>query len=225
MFFLFLLSALIFYKDIVKMSLTEKRIAKLYVNHVILLKSVVKVEVVSHYYYLCKKIRYIIAIMRKMFFIAVAVCSAFVVASCKSNDNLYKTAYDEALMEQNNGGQSQQSEAVEIAPVVSSTVKAADVDESYRTEKVVIASGNAALLKEYSVVCGSYKNKDGAERVRAELVGEGYDAIIVQNPNGLYRVICASYDSRNEAAQARARFKAAHPQNADYQKAWLLYNK
>lgn len=163
--------------------------------------------------------------MRKMFFVAVAVCSAFVVASCKSNDNLYKTAYDEALMEQNNGGQSQQSEAVEIAPVVSSTVKAADVDESYRTEKVVIASGNAALLKEYSVVCGSYKNKDGAERVRAELVGEGYDAIIVQNPNGLYRVICASYDSRNEAAQARARFKAAHPQNADYQKAWLLYNK
>ena len=55
MFFLFLLSALIFYKDIVKMGLTEKRIAKLYVNHVILLKSVVKVEVVSHYYYLCKK--------------------------------------------------------------------------------------------------------------------------------------------------------------------------
>ena len=163
--------------------------------------------------------------MRKMFFIAVAVCSAFVVVSCKSKDNLYKTAYDEALMEQSSEGQGQQSEAVEIAPVVSSTVKAADVDDSYRTEKVVIASGNAGSLKEYSVVCGSYKNKDGAERVRAELVGEGYDAIIVQNPNGLYRVICASYDSRSEAAQARARFKAAHPQNADYQKAWLLYNK
>ena len=57
------------------------------------------------------------------------------------------------------------------------------------------------------------------------LIGEGYDAIIVQSPKGLYRVICASYDSRSEAAEARARFKAAHPDNADYQKAWLLYNK
>lgn len=163
--------------------------------------------------------------MRKMFFIAVAVCSAFAVTSCKTNKSLYETAYDEALVEQSNEGQSQQSEAVEIAPVVSSTAKAADVDETYRTEKVVLASGNADSLKEFSVVCGSYKNKDGAERIRTELVGEGYDAIIVQNPNGLYRVICASYDSRSEAAQARARFKAAHPQNADYQKAWLLYNK
>ena len=124
-----------------------------------------------------------------------------------------------------NEGQSQQSEAVEIAPVVSSTSKAQDVDDSYRTEKVVLASGDASSLKEYSVVCGSYGKKDGAERIRTELIGEGYDAIIVQSPKGLYRVICASYDSRSEAAEARARFKAAHPDNADYQKAWLLYNK
>ncbi|MBR5813690.1 MAG: SPOR domain-containing protein [Bacteroidaceae bacterium] len=162
--------------------------------------------------------------MRKMFFVAVALCSALVMVSCKSKDNLYKTAYDEARMEQNNEGQGQQSEAVEIAPVVSSTSKSSGADESYRSEKVVLASGNASSLKEYSVVCGSYGKKEGAEKVRAELVGEGYDAIIVQNPNGLYRVICASYDSRSEAAEARARFKAAHPNNADYQKAWLLYN-
>ena len=70
---------------------------------------------------------------------------------------------------------------------------------------------------------GSYEAKTTTNKY-AELVGEGYDAIIVQNPNGLYRVICASYDSRSEAAEARARFKAAHPNNADYQKAWLLYN-
>lgn len=163
--------------------------------------------------------------MRKMFFVAVAFCSALVLVSCKSKDNLYKTAYDEARMEQSNEGQSQQSEAVEIAPVVSSTSKAQNVDDSYRTEKVVLASGDASSLKEYSVVCGSYGKKDGAERIRTELIGEGYDAIIVQSPKGLYRVICASYDSRSEAAEARARFKAAHPDNADYQKAWLLYNK
>ena len=53
---------------------------------------------------------------------------------------------------------------------------------------------------------------------------EGYEAIIVQSPKGLFRVVCASFDSRQEAANARAQFKADHPHNADYQKAWLLYN-
>ena len=33
------------------------------------------------------------------------------------------------------------------------------------------------------------------------------------------------YDTKEEAAASRARFKAAHPNNSDYQKAWLLYNK
>lgn len=163
--------------------------------------------------------------MKKMFVVAVALCAVFSVSSCKSKDSLYKTAYDEARVEQSNEGQSQQNEPVEIAPVVSSTAKLADVDDSYRTEKVVLASGAAGSLKEFSVVCGSYGKKEGAESVRAELIAEGYDAIIVQSPKGLYRVVCASFDSRAEAAEARARFKAAHPQNADYQKAWLLYNK
>jgi cell division protein FtsN len=58
------------------------------------------------------------------------------------------------------------------------------------------------------------------------LVDEGYNAIVVQNPaTGLYRVVCASCDTKEEAAVARDKFKADHPRNNDYQKAWLLYNK
>ena len=105
-----------------------------------------------------------------MFFVAVAFCSALVLVSCKSKDNLYKTAYDEARMEQSNEGQSQQSEAVEIAPVVSSTSKAQDVDDSYRTEKVVLASGDASSLKEYSVVCGSFSLQANAQALKEYLV-------------------------------------------------------
>jgi hypothetical protein len=41
----------------------------------------------------------------------------------------------------------------------------------------------------------------------------------------MYRVICASFDTKEEAAASRAQFKAAHPNNSDFQKAWLLYNK
>ena len=32
-------------------------------------------------------------------------------------------------------------------------------------------------------------------------------------------------DNKAAAAEARAQFKADHPQNSDFQKAWLLYNK
>ena len=51
-------------------------------------------------------------------------------------------------------------------------------------------------------------------------------AIVVKNSDtGMFRVICASFDTKEEAAESRAKFKADHPQNSDFQKAWLLYNK
>ena len=164
--------------------------------------------------------------MKKLFVLGFALCAVFAFTSCKTSQSEYKKAYDQAQQLELAQGQGQADEPIEIAPVASTTTSAVEtnLDTTYHTEKVVLASGNASSLKEYSVVCGSYGKKEGAEKVRAELVGEGYDAIIVQNPNGLYRVICASYDSRSEAAEARARFKVAHPNNADYQKAWLLYN-
>ena len=39
----------------------------------------------------------------------------------------------------------------------------------------------------------------------------------------MYRVIVASFDSRAEATQAKEAFKAKYPDNAEFQKAWLLY--
>lgn len=162
--------------------------------------------------------------MKKLFVFAFAACVAFAFTSCKSSkDSVYKTAYDEARQAELAEGNGQQSEAVEIAPVVEDTPA---VDTTYRTEKVVLSSGVEGSLKAFSVVCGSYSRKEGAESIRKTLVDEGYNAIVVQNPvTGLYRVVCASCDTKEEAAVARDKFKAAHTGNADFQKAWLLYNK
>lgn len=162
--------------------------------------------------------------MRKVFVIALAIASVFAVSSCKSSkDSAYKDAYEQARLAE---GQGQQSDAVEIAPVASSTTKNNAEDTSYRTEKVVVASGNEGALKAFSVVCGSYSTKENADKLRNQLLGEGYSAIVVQNPEtGMYRVICASFDTKEAAAASRAQFKAAHPNNVDFQKAWLLYNK
>lgn len=162
--------------------------------------------------------------MKKLFVFAFAACMAFAFTSCKSSkDSVYKTAYDEARQAELAEGNGQQSEAVEIAPVVENTPA---VDTTYRTEKVVLSSGAEGSLKAFSVVCGSYSRKEGAESIRKTLVDEGYNAIVVQNPvTGLYRVVCASCDTKEEAAVARDKFKASHTGNADFQKAWLLYNK
>ena len=165
--------------------------------------------------------------MKKLFVIAFAACVAFSFTSCKSSKNAYKTAYDEARQAELVEVNGQEKESAEIAPVATSTNTArTDVDTTYRTEKVVLSSGNEGSLKAFSVVCGSYSRKEGAENIRQSLVDEGYNAIVVQNPTtGLYRVVCASCDTTEEAAVARDKFKAEHPRNNDYQKAWLLYNK
>ena len=165
--------------------------------------------------------------MKKLFVIAFATCVAFSFTSCKSSKNAYKTAYDEARQAELVEVNGQEKESAEIAPVATSTNTArTDVDTTYRTEKVVLSSGNEGSLKAFSVVCGSYSRKEGAENIRQSLVDEGYNAIVVQNPTtGLYRVVCASCDTKEEAAVARDKFKAEHPRNNDYQKAWLLYNK
>ena len=166
--------------------------------------------------------------MRKFFVFAVAMCSFTAFTSCKSSKDVdYKTAYDQARQAELAEGQGQESEPVEIAPVASSTKSTQEkIDTSYRTEKVVLSTGSEGSLKAFSVVCGSFSSKVNADKLRSSLLEEGYAAIVVQNPaTGMYRVVCASYDTKEDAAEARAQFKADHPQDDDFQKAWLLYNK
>lgn len=161
--------------------------------------------------------------MKKIFVVALALCSVLAVVSCKSSKDAYDKAYADARSAEE--GLGQQSDAVEISPVASSTKKDA-ADDSFRTEKVVIASGDTGLLKAFSVVCGSFSTKENADNLRNKLIEEGYSAIVVKNSeSGMYRVITASFDTKEEAAASRAQFKSAHPRNSDFQKAWLLYNR
>ncbi|MBQ8542649.1 MAG: SPOR domain-containing protein [Bacteroidaceae bacterium] len=164
--------------------------------------------------------------MKKLLVLGLALCSVMAFTSCKSSKSEYKKAYDQAQQRELAGEQS--SEPIEIAPVNSSTTSGTttSLDTRYRTEKVVLTSGAEGSLKDFSVVCGSFGRKEGAESVKAGLVAQGYNAIIVQNPEtGMYRVVCGSFDTKQQAAEYREQFKANNPDNADFQKAWLLYNK
>ena len=165
--------------------------------------------------------------MKKLVVLGMSLCVALAFTSCKSSESAYKKAYEKAK-QQELAEAPVAAEAPAAAPVVAAPVAAAPTTPvavgTVREEKVQLVSG--AGLKAYNVVCGSFGVKANADGLKAKLDGEGYSAKVVYNAErNMYRVVAASYDDRVQAAQARDDFKAKHPNNADFQKAWLLYNK
>ena len=164
--------------------------------------------------------------MKKFVVLGMGLCMALAFTSCKSSESAYKKAYEKAK-QQELAEAPVAEEAPAAAPVVAAPVAAAPTTPvavgTVREEKVQLVSGDG--LKAYSVVCGSFGVKANADGLKAKLDGEGYSAKVVFNAErNMYRVVAASYDDRMLAAQARDDFKAKHPNNADFQKAWLLYN-
>ena len=166
--------------------------------------------------------------MKKFVVLGLGLCMALAFTSCKSCESAYKKAYEKAkqqeLAESAVAEEAPASTPVVVAPVTTAPAAAAPVAVgTVREEKVQLVSGDG--LKAYSVVCGSFGVKANADGLKSKLDAEGYSAKVVFNAErNMYRVVAASYDDRMQAAQARDDFKAKHPNNADFQKAWLLYN-
>ena len=166
--------------------------------------------------------------MKKLVVLGLGLCMALAFTSCKSSESAYKKAYEKAkqqeLAESAVAEEAPAATPVVAAPVTTAPVAAAPVSVgTVREEKVQLVSGDG--LRAYNVVCGSFGVKANADGLKAKLDGEGYSAKVVYNAErNMYRVVAASYDDRVQAAQARDDFKAKHPNNADFQKAWLLYN-
>ena len=166
--------------------------------------------------------------MKKFVVLGLGLCMALAFTSCKSSESAYKKAYEKAkqqeLAESAVAEEAPAATPVVAAPVTTAPAAAAPVAVgTVREEKVQLVSGDG--LKAYSVVCGSFGVKANADGLKAKLDAEGYSAKVVFNAErNMYRVVAASYDDRMQVAQARDDFKAKHPNNADFQKAWLLYN-
>lgn len=165
--------------------------------------------------------------MKKMIVLGMGLVIALAFTSCKSSESAYKKAYEKAKQQELAEASAEEAPAAEpvvAAPVTTAPVAAAPVSVgTVREEKVELVSGNG--LRAYSVVCGSFGVKANAEGLKTKLDSEGYSAKVVYNAErNMYRVVVASFDDRMQAAQARDDFKAKHPSNADFQKAWLLYN-
>lgn len=162
--------------------------------------------------------------MKKSVVLGMGLCVALAFTSCKSSESAYKKAYEKAK-QQELAEAPVVEEAPAAAPVVAAPVAtpAAPVAVgTVREEKVQLVSGEG--LKAYSVVCGSFGVKANADGLKAKLDNDGYNAKVVYNAErNMYRVVVSSFDDRVQAAQARDNFKAKYPNNAEFQKSWLLY--
>lgn len=162
--------------------------------------------------------------MKKLAVLGMGVCIALAFSSCKSSESAYKKAYEKA--KQQELAEPQVAAPVEeVDPVVVAPVKVVEsAPAGMRQEKVTVVSGGIGL-KTFSVVCGAYSVKANAEGVKESLVNENYAAMVVYNADrNLYRVVIGTFDDRASAENLRDSFKAKHPSNADFQKAWLLYS-
>lgn len=84
---------------------------------------------------------------------------------------------------------------------------------------MMVSLDDMSKLKTYSVVVGTFQNKENAQRLKEYLKKEGYSPIVVINTNEMYRVLLASYDTY-ETAKAMA----VEVQDK-YEGAWVLVQK
>lgn len=136
--------------------------------------------------------------MKRSIYLMMAMFAMLVFASsCKPKQSAYKQVYEAAKEKELQQGASEPT-------VVKDASSLPPVEVSVRKEKVEpVFASDAASLKKYSVVIASLSVKLNAESLKTRMQNEGYNVILVENEQGMYRVIVASYDDRAMAASQR----------------------
>lgn len=136
--------------------------------------------------------------MKRSIYLMMAMFAMLVFASsCKPKQSAYKQVYEAAKekeLQQNASEPTIVKDASSLPPV----------EVSVRKERVEpVFASDAANLKKYNVVIASLSVKLNAESLKSRMENEGYNVILVENEQGMYRVIVASYDDRGMAAAQR----------------------
>ena len=151
--------------------------------------------------------------MKKIGLLGMVLCLVLAVCtSCKSKQSAYKTAYEQAKAREMD-----EPAGNDVFTPVSKPVTTTET----RQERVTPIQGeNAAGLRLYSVVIGSFRNRTNAFSLKERMEGEGYRPILAENEQGMLRVILTSHDSRAEAERSRDAVRSRYYPN--FQDAWLL---
>jgi len=146
-----------------------------------------------------------------MFMMAFCLITAFG-TSCKSKQSAYKAAYDQAKAREMTGP----ADNNQITPVSKPISTTSDMQERITP----IAGENAAGIRLYSVVIGSYQNRTNAYSQKERMQNDGYSPILAENEQGMLRVILTSHDNRADAERSRDAIRSRYYPN--FQDAWIL---
>lgn len=122
--------------------------------------------------------------------------------SCKPKQSAYQSVYEAAKEREldENKTTTTSTNSKPVYPTYSSNYE----NEPVRSEKITaVYDSDASGLRAYSVVIASLSVKPNAEALKSRMEQEGYNVILAQNPQGMYRVIIASYDDKASAVNDR----------------------
>lgn len=136
--------------------------------------------------------------MKRIFGFGLALLLVAGFSSCKPKQSAYKSVYEAAKERE----MQDNSSAIVTRPTPAPTNNYPEA--SVRREKITpVYEADASGLKAYSLVVASLSVKPNAEALKERLQKEGYNVILAQNEQGLYRVIVASYDDKPSAEGKR----------------------
>lgn len=149
---------------------------------------------------------------KKILGIGLALALVIAFGSCKPKQSAYKSVYEAAKereMEETQETVSKPATTPTYTPTTTET-------ESVRKEKITpVYEADASGLKAYSVVIAAMGMKPNAEALKKRMEDEGYKIILVQNEQGMFRVIIASYDSKEQAVAKKNEVLAAFAQQGN----------
>ncbi|MDR0796212.1 MAG: SPOR domain-containing protein [Tannerella sp.] len=151
--------------------------------------------------------------MKKIGFLVMALCLTLAFGtSCKSKQSAYKAAYEQAKARE----MAEPADNNVIAPVN----KPIATSETRQERITPVAGEDGSVIRLYSVVIGSFRNKTNAFSLKERMQNEGYMPVLAENDQGMLRVILTSYDNRADAERSRDAIRSKYYPN--YQDAWIL---
>ncbi|MBR6640534.1 MAG: SPOR domain-containing protein [Muribaculaceae bacterium] len=124
-------------------------------------------------------------------------------AACKTNEANYRAAYEIAKQKSMDGVDAETYEKMQRESMPTKEVAGGDTLRMMRASvNVAKYEGNDdVLLKRYNVVVAQFKQIFNAKAMMRRLKNQGYDAIVLQNPEPLYYVVAGSLDNKGEAVE------------------------
>ena len=161
--------------------------------------------------------------MKKIILMATAAIALLSFSSCKS----------QKLLSEATSVADPAAEVTEVAPIqynatpkkeAAPAPEAPVVQANDRTEQIsVVDAGDSGKLKSFNVIVGSFGTKSNAENQKSKMVSRGYNAFLVQNTSGMYRVVAGSFDTREAATAVRDIIRSTYSsEQGTCAEAWLL---